>query len=336
MNYPMKKKFYFLFFVLSYSISFGQSNFALSPELKLIEQQVPSSIECPSDATGIFTIWPGNGFPPGGENRSVQEQTTLFNGFKMTRNVVVPTITMYKPKDVTSNGTAVIVAPGGAFHFLAMEKEGYEVARWLNKLGVTAFVLKYRVQLTPVNETEYTAFLGKLFKELPRVDQYEVYPPVGHPQCEEARLWGEDDGKQAIRFLRQHASELGIDPNKIGIMGFSAGGGISVNIALQNDSLSRPDFVGGIYPGYRIATPVAKNFPPLFLAVTDDDSSVAPISTARLYEDWHKKGQSVELHIFANGKHGFGMQKQNLLSDAWLDLFKNWMAAKGFLPVSTK
>jgi len=115
-------------------------------------------------------------------------------------------------------------------------------------------------------------------------------------------------------------------------MGFSAGGGISVNIALQNDSLSRPDIVGGIYPGYRIATPITNDIPPLFLAITDDDSSVAPLSSARLYEEWHKMSLPVELHIFSAGKHSFGAKTQNLPSDSWIDLFKNWMKFQGFLP----
>ena len=325
-----------MFFILSISISFGQSNFVISAKLKSIEQQVPSFVDKPADAEGIFTIWPDKGVPSGFETMSWHEQSMNYNGSTMVRNIVVPTVTMFKPKEGFSNGTSVIVAPGGAFHFLMMEKEGYEVARWLNKLGVTAFVLKYRVQHTPENDADFPTFLKEFTKDLPAVDQYEVYPPVGNPKCDEARLWGEDDGRQAIQFLRENATDLGIDPNRIGIMGFSAGGGIAVNVALQNKTLSRPNFVGGIYPGYRIISPVPDFVPPMFLAIADDDAAVAPISTARLFEDWHKVKQSVELHIFANGKHGFGMQKQDLLSDAWLDLFKNWMNAQGFLPLATK
>jgi predicted esterase len=91
---------------------------------------------------------------------------------------------------------------------------------------------------------------------------------------------------------------------------------------MVHDSQSRPDFAAGIYPAYRIVTPVPKDIPPLFLVIADDDKVVAPISTARLYETWHKASQSVELHIFANGGHGFGMRKQNLLSDIWIDLLE--------------
>jgi acetyl esterase/lipase len=135
----------------------------------------------------------------------------------------------------------------------------------------------------------------------------------------------------AIRFVRQHAAEWGINPKRIGIMGFSAGGGIAINAILEHDSLSRPDFAVGIYPGYRIVTPVPEDASPLFITIADDDEAVAPISSARLYESWHQAGKTIELHIFANGGHGFGMRKQNLLSDAWIDLFKNWMVSQGYI-----
>lgn len=295
-------------------------------------------IERPPDAADVFAIWPGSGIPPGSEKWTWHEQTmqapSTETPGQMVRNVVIPTVTMFKPTVGTANGTAIIVAPGGAFHFLMMDHEGYDVARWLTKLGVTAFVLKYRVQHTPEHDADMPAFLEELGKKLPIVTQTEVDPPMTYSPAQEARLWGEEDGRQAIRFLRQNATELGIDPDRIGIMGFSAGGGIAINAILEHDSLSRPDFAAGIYPGYRIVTPVPEDAPPLFITIADDDKAVAPISSARLYEDWHKAGKSVELHIFANGGHGFGMLKQNLLSDIWSDLFKNWMASQGYIALS--
>jgi len=100
---------------------------------------------------------------------------------------------------------------------------------------------------------------------------------------------------------------------------------------MQHDAQSKPDFAAGIYPGYRTATTVPADAPPLFLAIADDEILVAPISAARLYEAWHKADKPVELHIFAKGYHGFGMKKQNLLTDSWIDLFKNWLAAQGYL-----
>lgn len=294
-----------------------------------------TDVEQPADAADVFTIWPGAGIPPGSEMWSWHEQamqppeSSIPN--EMVRNVVVPTLTMFKPAADTATGTAIIVVPGGAFHFLMMIHEGYDVARWLTTLGITAFVLKYRVQHTPENDADMPAFLENLGKKLPSVSQTEVDPPMTYSPAEEARLWAEEDGRQAIRFLRQNAADWGGDPNRIGIMGFSAGGGITVNAALEYDSLSRPDFVAGIYPGYRIVTLIPEDAPPLFIVIADDDALVAPISSARLYEAWHKAGQSVELHIFANGGHGFGIREQTLLSDQWTGLFKHWLAAQGYI-----
>ncbi|MGQ0603597.1 MAG: alpha/beta hydrolase [Anaerolineales bacterium] len=298
-----------------------------------------ASNEQPLDAPSVFTIWPGSGIPPGSENWTWHEQTMQVPHSsiptRMVRNVVIPTVTMFKPAVGSANGTAIVVAPGGAFHFLMMDHEGYAVAHWLTKFGVTAFVLKYRVQHTPGNDADMPAFLEQLAENLPHPDKTEVNPPMSYPPAEQARFWGEEDGRQAIRFLRQHAAELSIDPNRIGIMGFSAGGGIAINAVLEHDSLSRPDFAAGIYPGYRSVTPAPEDAPPLFIAIADDDKAVAPISSARLYEAWHTAGQSVELHIFANGGHGFGMLRQNLQSDPWIDLFKNWMDSQGYISSGT-
>ena len=281
--------------------------------------------------TDVLTIWPGTGIPPGAEASTWSEQATQPPGSPhpdgMIRNVVIPTLTMFKPE--TANGTAIIVAPGGAFHYLMMYHEGYDAARWLTQLGVTAFVLKYRVQHTPEDDAEMRAYLESM--KAGRTDQSRMEtPPAGHPRGNQARLWGEEDGRQAIRYLRQHAAELGIAPDRIGIIGFSAGGGVSVNATLEYDELSRPDFAAGIYPAYRIVTPIPDDAPPLFLAIAGDDATVAPISSARLYETWRKAGKPAELHIFANGGHGFGMRQQNQASDQWTGLFEHWLATQGY------
>lgn len=290
---------------------------------------LPAYIQVPKEASGCYAIWPDL-FPPGFDHKGRQEK--FEPELMRLRNVALPTITMFKPEKGKENGTAMIVGPGGAFHFLMMRHEGYEVAKWLNQLGITAFVLRYRVQATPADDAAWLRHWEEFRKTLPGVDQYEVYPPSDNPVIEEARLWAEEDGRQAIRFLRQHARELGIDPTKIGIMGFSAGGGVAVNAALRYDKQSRPDFVGAIYAGYRVVSPVPKDLPPLFIATTDDDNLVSPMSSSRLYEDWHKQQTRVELHIFGNGLHGFGMGRDNTLTRTCKLLFENWMRTYGFLP----
>jgi acetyl esterase/lipase len=302
-------------------------------------QQLPSSIERPPDAAGVFAIYPRSGVPPGSEKWTWHEQSTLPAGANpqnhMVRNVVIPTVTMFKPAPGTANGTAMIVAPGGAFTFLMVEYEGYDMARWLAKQGVTAFVLRYRVAHTPENDADFFPFVGYLMQVLPHPDAKVETPPVGTPEVEEARRWAEEDGRQAIRFIRQHAAEWGIDPHRIGIGGFSAGGGVTMGAVMQHDADSRPDFAVPVYAGYRAATPVPVDAPPLFIALTDDDKLVAPIAGARLYEAWHAAGKPAELHIFTSGAHGFGMKKQNLPSDSWTDLLKTWMAHEGFLPAAS-
>ncbi len=300
-------------------------------------QHLPSYIERPSDAASIFAIWPGTGVPPGSEEWTWHEQTMQVPMFgstaptTMVRNVVIPTVTIFKPAAGTANGTSLIVAPGGAFRFLMMDAEGYDIARWLTQLGVTAFVLRYRVAHMLENDADMLAFMQNLLNILPHQSRTEEAPPVGDEAAEAARTWAEEDGRQAIRFVRQHAKEWGLDPNRIGIAGFSAGGGIVMGTVMQHDAQSKPDFAAGIYPGYTTATPVPADAPPLFVAIADDDMLVAPISAARLYEAWHKAGKPVELHIFARGYHGFGMKKQNLPTDSWIDLFKNWLAAQDYL-----
>ena len=286
----------------------------------------------PTDAAGVFPIWSGDGRPPNAKSCNWYEQSMTapagMGSALMVRNVVVPTLTMFAPSR-DGNGTAIIVAPGGAFAFLMMEHEGYDVARWLAQQGVTAFVLRYSLARTPDNDAEMPAFLQKLFEVLPHPDRAETNPPVGTPATEQARRWAEEDGRQAIRVLRQRATEFRINAQRIGIMGFSAGGGVAVNTALEHDQQSRPDFVGGIYAGYRLVDTIASDLPPLFLAIADDDAAVGAVSLSRLFETWHKAGAPVELHVFANGGHGFGANTSGLQSDRWRELFRGWLRSRG-------
>ena len=189
-------------------------------------QQLPSYIEKPSDAAGVFAIWPGSGVPPGSEKWTWHEQSIQLPGSKvpdrLVRNVVISTVTVYKPLTAGTNRTALIVAPGGAFNFLMMDNEGYDFAHWLAQRGITAFVLRYRVAHSPENNDEFGAFVQNLLKILPRPEQTTEAPPMGGDNGPGSiRSMAEEDGRQAIRFVRQHASEWDIDPNRIGIAGLS-------------------------------------------------------------------------------------------------------------------
>src|SRR4051812_6702157 len=210
----------------------------------------------------------------------------------MVRNVVTPSLTMYKPAAGKANGTSVIIAPGGAFRFLMVDYEGVNLARWLTARGVTAFVLRYRVIHTPEEEAAMDAYLDSLGKALAAADTKSENPPAYDPATAAALAMAEEDGRQAIRYVRQHAGEWSLDPRRIGITGFSAGGGVVMGPVMQHDAASRPDFAAPIYPAYRTATPVPDDAPALFIVIADDDKLISPNSSARLYMAWHSAHKS--------------------------------------------
>lgn len=286
-----------------------------------------------ADAEAIYRVWPGDGVPPGAEGWSWAESTMPIpwstRQRRLSRNVVIPTLTLFRPAEGTANGSAMIVAPGGAFHFLMIDHEGYDMARWLAGQGITAFVLKYRLGRTPDADAELLDFRNGLHARLRGTAVANDQPP-SNPVVNALRIMGEEDGRQAMRFVRANAAHWAIAPDRIGIAGFSAGGAVSVGAAMLHDAQSRPDFAVGVYPAYRAELAVPANPPPLFLTIADDDSQVAPLSSSRLYDAWHRAGGSAELHVFANGEHGFGMSEtEDLLSDAWVGLLGNWLRAKG-------
>lgn len=286
----------------------------------------------PADPTETYRIWPGDGVPPGSEGWDWQERTAKVPWSttlpRYTRNVVIPTVTVHRPAN--PNGTTLVVAPGGAFHFQMIDHEGHDVARWLNGFGVTVLVLKYRLARTPDADEEVEAFRNELQKKLGSPAQDETSPPR-REFLRDIRIMGEEDGRQAVRFAREHAAEWGLDPARIGIAGFSAGGGVAMGAAMEHDAASRPDFAVGVYPAWRPELSVPANAPPLFLVISDDDKSVAPISSSRLYEAWHASGAPAELHVFGNGAHGWGMLAPGFLSDIWTVLLERWLRVRGLI-----
>jgi acetyl esterase/lipase len=259
----------------------------------------------------VIPLWPAG--VPGSESWNWQEEETLIPpSLKVVRNITQPTLTAYLPNPALANGKAVIVAPGGAFHFLSIEMEGHDVARWLCARGVAAFVLKYRLIHT-----------GDDFPEV-------VWRNLGDRQKMAELMQAlaplvTADGQQAIRLVRGRASEWHIRPDRIGIMGFSAGGMLTVNTALHYDAASRPDFAAPIYSGGWEPCPIPPAAPPLFLLCANDDE-MATSNSIRLYSEYKAAGHAVELHIYSRGAHGFGMTKQGLPSDTWIERFADWLA----------
>jgi len=270
----------------------------------------------PSTAPQEMRIWPGKA--PGSENWTQQETESDF-GERIIRNVVDPTLTAYFPPSGTANGTAMIVCPGGGFHMLAIDGEGANVARFLNSLGITAFVLRYRLART--NAGFYPGMMHKI-----------LTPGGLTPILDEMTPLITADGQQAIRVVRSHAAQWGLGPNRIGMIGFSAGGYVALSVALHHDETSMPDFAAAIYA----LAPVALNPPPeripMFLACAENDGLAPPkLNSIRVSDTWRAAGIPVELHVFAKGGHGFGVRRQNLPTDAWFDLFHRWLGAQGYL-----
>ena len=257
---------------------------------------------------------------PGSENWTHQEKENSSNSWqtRVVFNVVNPTLTVVSPEPGAANGAAVVICPGGAFYALSIDSEGLGVARWLAAKGVTCFVLKYRlVECTTDDPTREVMAMGE------KLDQ--VVAPI-------VKL-ATADGKAAIRYVRQHAKEYGVNPERIGIIGFSAGGTVTAAVGFNYDADSRPNFVAPIYLEYdwvgKVAVPA--DAPPMFiLAASDDPLGLAPHSL-RLYQDWTAAKKTAELHLYSKGGHGFGMRKQGLPSDRWIERFADWLETQGFL-----
>jgi enterochelin esterase family protein len=264
------------------------------------------------------------GKPKGSESWTWSEQTSTQNMFntELVYNVVQPTLTAYLPHPQNANGTAVVIAPGGAFHTLSINSEGIDVARWLNSKGVAAFVLKYRLARSfsddPVRE-----LMGKMgnFKALDE----ENAPIVPLATA---------DGLTAVQYVREHAKELNIDPQRIGFMGFSAGGTLTMSVVYTATDQNRPNFVAPIYAYENaiLGSEVPKAKTPIFVAVAGDDQLGFMPHSINIYRKWFEAGQPAELHVFEKGGHGFGMRQQGLPTDTWYERFGDWMNLQGLLP----
>lgn len=256
-----------------------------------------------SAAAQVINLWPG--VAPGSEHWTQKEQTVDAGYGMVLINVVTPTLTPYLPDKSKATGTGIIVAPGGSCVAVAIDHEGTNVARWLQQRGIAAFVLKYRV---PQKKGE------------------------GIPadlNMDEACKYGIADGIQALKIVRQHATEWGVSPGRIGFMGFSAGAMVTTGVLLQADVAIRPAFVAPIYGGpFGVMPKIPGKLPPMFLAWAQDDD-LARETMVRFYDALNAAGDHPEVHIYSAGGHGFGMKKQGTTSDHWIDEFYFWLEAQG-------
>jgi acetyl esterase/lipase len=272
-----------------------------------------SSLAAPREPF-VIAIEPGKSV----EAATATEAQTIYGdpAVPLVRNVTSPTLTAYLPDPDEANGAAVIVAPGGAYIMLAIEHEGTEVARGLAARGIAAFVLKYRTAPMPATDAGFKAMRDRQMRE----------PELLGPIIEAQAPISITDGRAAVRMLRSRAAEWNLDPHRIGILGFSAGGGVATGTATQYEAGERPDFAALIY-GAGTPETIPDDAPPLFILAAADDPVVPATRSIELFSQWRAAGHSAELHVYAAGGHGFGILEQGLPSDRWIEMFHEWLIA---------
>jgi acetyl esterase/lipase len=293
-----------------------------------------SVVAMAASAQQVFSVWPG--VAPGSEHWTQKEVEYLDpQKQRMVRNVVTPTLTAFLPAPAGATGTAVIVCPGGGFHFLSWDSEGVEVAKWLSAHGVAAFVLKYRLVNTGATEEAFRQKMAAFFSAvMNRGSGNAAGGAASVPMTDEmktVRTLAVADGRQAVKVVRRRAAEWGLAPDRIGLLGFSAGAMVTLGVALEHDAESRPNFAAPIYGIDTEGAPVPADAPPLFILCASDDPLLPPAGSARLYIAWKTAGKPAELHIYAQGGHGFGMNRRGLPVDHWIERFGDWLEAQGLL-----
>jgi len=237
------------------------------------------------------------------------------------RNVTVATLTPFLPDPAKASGAAVIVAPGGGFRTLSMENEGSDVARALAARGVAAFVLKYRLVPTPPDKAAFERSMAEMFASAarPGTRPSQLVPSLA-PQLADSRA--------AVALIRKRSAEWHVDPNRIGMVGFSAGAMLTLQTALREPD-AKPAFIGLIYGSLEpIAVPA--DAPPLFVALAADDPLFGGKGMG-LIQSWMAAKRPVEFHLYEQGGHGFGMYPKTTTSTGWFDAFVRWIGMHGML-----
>ena len=248
-------------------------------------------------------------------------------GSKFARNVTVATITPFLPDPAKASGAAVVVAPGGGFMTLSMENEGWNVARALAERGVAAFVLKYRLKQTPADLPGFERSMKEMFSSAARPRPSSASPP--DPQQMAAGLAPQlEDARAAFTLIRRRAAGWKIDPDRIGMVGFSAGAMLTLLTELAGQD-AKPAFIGIIY-GPLGAVTVPADAPPLFVALAADDPLFGNAGFG-LIESWRAAKKPVEFHLYEQGGHGFGMYPKDTTSTGWFDAFVSWLTMHGMV-----
>ncbi|HEY1022880.1 MAG TPA: alpha/beta hydrolase fold domain-containing protein, partial [Flavisolibacter sp.] len=247
-------------------------------------------------------------------------------GDPMARNISRATLTPFLPAPGKANGTAVIVAPGGGFRWLSLGNEGWEVAQALAEKGIAAFVLKYRLHPTPASLDAFTAWMNRpRTAPAPSPDSARRATPAATPPMDLSNQL--TDAEAAYAMIVSRAKEWGVDTARIGMIGFSAGAGLTMHSTLHSKTMKLA-FIGPIYGGMG-PVDVPKNAPPMFNVIATDDFLFR--GQFGVIDSWYKAGIPVEFHLYQNGGHGFGLGNPNRTSNRWFDAFIHWLDVNRFL-----
>ncbi len=272
------------------------------------------------------------------ETGGVEDQPASESWFKqwgdpMVRNITKATLTPFLPDPDKANGAAVIVAPGGGYRWLSIGNEGWEVAEALAEQGIAAFVLKYRLFPTPESLDAFRESMNRTFDEA--ADNAEAEEEVEAPSQDEEPpsrpSWSLDnqleDAEAAYEMIVERSDEWGVDTDRIGMIGFSAGAGLTMYSTLNSDVMELA-FIGPIYGGLN-EVEVPENAPPMFNAIATDDFLFN--GDFGVIKAWYDAGVPVELHLYQNGGHGFGLGNPDRTSNRWFEAFTHWLDVNDFL-----
>ena len=279
----------------------GYTIFVISLLLGIIHSVSGQALPEPAKVIPLY-----EGVALGSEGWDWKENTAETpSGLPMVQNVVKPVLMYYPPDPGTDVGTAMVIAPGGGFKTLMMSYEGVDIARYLNKIGVHAYVLKYRL----IHLEDRTKQHGQ-----------------------DVRKLASADGQQAVRLVRRAATKMGIEQDRIGMIGFSAGGRVTL-ASVMGPADGRPDFAVPVYAaiGSKWGLPISvpENAPPLCIFTAANDQLIPWERSMELFAAWKEAGYAAEIHIFQTGRHGFVEKGGG--ADHFMDRLQEWMKVNGWL-----
>ncbi|MEU8898638.1 alpha/beta hydrolase [Nocardia sp. NPDC048505] len=261
----------------------------------------------------MVPLWPEQDALSSTGQETVLPEVAGHRNLRVIRNVTRPVCVVHPAAPGRATGSGVIVCPGGSF--VTLTETATDVARKLAAQGITAFVLRYRLLPSAPSDADFQRRWGEL-----SMDEIRAHSRVALR-----------DAQQAVRVVRGRAADWGVDPQRVGMLGFSAGGLLTVGAATDPDPAARPDFAAPIYPPIWHEYRVPPAAPPLFLCLAADDPGENVLAgNLALHRDWLAAGRSVELHLYDRGGHGFAEGERGLPCDFWLDRYLDWQRAQGY------